>query len=93
MTFRELKEALERVPQNQLNQQVIIKHKYGGEWDALDGLTRTPCSMYDGPDGLCDGYYYDDYKEGQYEWYYYDDYKGGELNVLLEKGAFYLTKI
>lgn len=79
MTFKELKEALERVPQNQLNQQVIIKHKYEGEWDALDGLTCTPCSMYDGPDGLCDGYYYEDYE--------------GELNVLLEKGTFYLTKI
>lgn len=80
MTFKELKEALERVPQNQLNQQVIIKHKYGGEWFALDGLTCAPCTLYDGPEGLRDGYFY-------------DDYEGGEVNVLLEKGAFYLKKI
>lgn len=81
MTFKELKEALERVPQNQLNKQVIIKHKYGGDWDVLHGVTKTPCTLYEGSE---DGKLYDEYSlDGSTE----------GLDIILEKGTVYLSKL
>lgn len=81
MTFKELKEALERVPQNQLNKQVIIKHKYSGDWDVLHGVTKTPCTLYEGGE---DGKLYDEYS-----------LDGGTegLDIILEKGTFYISKL
>lgn len=81
MTFKELKEALEKVPPNQLNQQVFIKHKYGGEWDILHGVTKSPCTMYESSE---DGMLYDEYS-----------LDGGTegLDIILEKGTVYLSKL
>lgn len=81
MTFKELKEALERVPSNQLNKQVIIKHKYSGDWDVLHGVTKTPCTLYEGSE---DGKLYDEYS-------LYDSTEG--LDIILEKGTFYISKL
>lgn len=73
----------------------VEKQKYVDDVGTLESIPCTPHAVYE-PRTVCEmGCYYKDCDGGHNEdcdGRSYEDYEG-ELNVLLEKGTFYLTKI